>query len=245
MALEKASSIAKALRKVIAKLKTIPSGIATQTHVGWMATGDKIIVDQHGQRAAGTDTSANIDILALDFGYYAGRNFVNAPLDADKSLVLVRVAGYPGYKHLEYNQVSSGYIWYRDIYSTDWDTGWVSTKWVEITPINGCTGEMVVRKLPGLTFTNIELRMNLTCSITSTGVVQIGTLPSGYTTLDTNQVHFVVNGTINGGSIPLGLYITQGNVINIFRVDGGTSGPAIQSIRGNIQFSRLETKGAF
>lgn len=234
------------LAKAFLKLKSIVTDIqgslipAKPDQNGLMSGFDKMIVDQRGRRAVGLDADRTYDILKdLDIGYYVGRLFTNAPQEADRTISLVEVTGWTDYLQYKFIRLADGKTWYRTIYSTQYDTGWNDTPWVAVVPINGFTGRCAVRKVVDNNHSSIELRFELNGSLKAGAPIDIAVIPQGYTSLDPSAIHFVGTGAIANGSVPVGLYIHQGNKLGAYRLEN--SADTISIIRGFIHVEKSDS----
>lgn len=207
---------------------------ATSDQAGFMSADDKYQLDVKGDYARGLSASDNLDILTLDFGKYAARNFINAPSGVDNTVCLVEIVGNTQWKRIRFDWISAGKTYNRYIYST-MDTGWQYNDWVDIVPMNGFTGKIQGRQLYGDYWNQVEIRLDLTCNLTTNAVVQIATLPAG---LIANGL--AIYGTLmaqSGGiNTTANFILHQSNILEVFR-DGATALP-ISHICGAITFSR-------
>lgn len=207
---------------------------ATTDHAGFMSADDKHQLDVKGDYARSLSASDNLDILTLDFGKFVARNFINAPDEVDDSACLVEIVGNGPYKRIRFDWISAGKTYDRYIYST-LDTGWQYSKWVNIVPMNGFAGTIQGRQLYGNYWSQVEIRLDLTCNLTTNATVQIATIPSNLTA---NAM--AIYGTLvaqSGSTNTFADYILhQGNKLQVFR--DGASGLPISHVYGTITFSR-------
>lgn len=207
---------------------------ATNDRAGFMSADDKYQLDVKGDHARGLSTSDNLDILTLDFGKFVARNFINAPTEVDDTVCLVEIVGNTQWKRIRFDWISAGKTYDRYIYST-MDTGWQCSEWVNIVPMNGFTGKIQGRQLYGNYWTQVEIRLDLTCNLTTNATTQIATIPTGLTfngpTIYGNLV------AQSGGINTIADFILhQGNILEVFR-DGASALP-ISKVYGTITFSR-------
>lgn len=208
---------------------------ATTDQAGFMSADDKYQLDVKGDYARGLSDTDNLDILTLDFGKFVARNFVNAPAEVDDSVCLVEIVGNSHWKRIRFDWISAGKTYDRYIYFTV-DTGWQYSEWVNIVPMNGFTGTIQGRQLYGNYWTQVEIRLDLTCNLTTNATVQIATIPSGLTANDGLAIY----GTLvaqSGTTNTFADYILhQGTKLEVFR-DGAAALP-ISRVYGAITFSR-------
>lgn len=200
---------------------------ATQDQAGFESATDKMLIETRGNQAAGLDANKSYDILKdLGFGLYFGNNFKNAPMSVNNSC-LVRISGWRDFKHIEFTQLNAGLTWTRDIYTDAYDSGWTQNTWVKIVPINGFSGRIAISRLREASHSLIDIRVDITGNYERGGPVDIGTLPSSYTSLDPNRIGFVGIGfQASGAAVPVGLYIHNGNKIGLIRLDNDTASAA-------------------
>ena len=207
---------------------------ATNDKAGFMSADDKHQVDAKGDYARGLSASDNLDILTLDFGKFVARNFINAPDEVDDSVCLVEIVGNAQWKRIRFDWITAGKSYDRYIYST-MDTGWEYSDWVDIVPMNGFTGTIKGRKLYGNYWTQVEIRLDLTCNLTTNATVQVATIPTGMTFSGP-----AIYGTLvaqSGGTNTFADYIlSNGNKLQVFR--DGADALSISHIYGAITFSR-------
>lgn len=207
---------------------------ATNDQAGFMSTDDKYQLDMKGDYARGLSTSDGLDILTLNFGKYVARNFINAPSAVDDTVCLVEIVGNTLWKRIRFDWISAGKTYYRYIYST-LDTGWQYSDWVDIVPMNGFTGTIQGRQLYGDYWNQIEIRLDLTCNLTTNAVVQIATIPSGLTATGPTIYGNLVAQS-GGLNTTADFILHQGNILEVFR--DGASALNISKIYGTITFSR-------
>lgn len=207
---------------------------ATNDRAGFMSADDKYQLDVKGDYARGLSDTDNLDILALGFGKFVAHNFINAPAEVDDSVCLVEIVGNTQWKRIRFDWISAGKTYDRYIYST-LDTGWQSSEWVNIVPMNGFTGTIQGRLLYGNYWTQVEIRLDLTCNLTTNATVQIATIPTSL-----RVEGLVIYGNLvaqSGGINTIANFILhQSNKLEVFR-DGATALP-ISHIYGAITFSR-------
>lgn len=207
---------------------------ATKDQAGFMSADDKYQLDAKGDYARGLSASDNLDILKLDFGKFVARNFINAPAEVDDSICLVEIVGNTQYKRIRFDWISAGKTYDRYIYSTV-DTGWQDSQWVDIVPMNGFTGKIKGRLLNGGYWNQVEIRLDLSCNLTTNAVTQIATIP---TTLSTDGLP--IYGTLvaqSGNTSTFADYIFhQGTKLEVFR--DSTNELPVSHIYGTITFSR-------
>lgn len=207
---------------------------ATKDQAGFMSADDKYQLDAKGDYARGLSASDNLDILKLDFGKFVARNFINAPAEVDDSICLVEIVGNTQYKRIRFDWISAGKTYDRYIYST-MDTGWRDSQWVDIVPMNGFTGKIKGRLLYGGYWNQVEIRLDLSCNLTTNAVTQIAAIP---TTLSTDGLP--IYGTLvaqSGYTNTFADYILhQGTKLEVFC--DGTNDLPVSHIYGTITFSR-------
>lgn len=207
---------------------------ATQDRAGFMSANDKFHLDAKGDYARGLAAPDNLDILKLGFGKFVARNFINAPAKVDSSVCLVEIVGNTQWKRIRFDWITAGKTYYRYIYGT-MDTGWQDSEWVDIVPMNGFTGTIKGRLLYGDYWNQVEIRLDLSCNLTTNVVTQIATIPD---TLRADGLP--IYGTLvaqSGSTNTFADYILhQGTKLEVFR-DGANAQP-VSHVYGTITFSR-------
>lgn len=208
---------------------------ATSDQAGFMSADDKHQLDAKGDYARGLATADNLDILTLDFGKFVARNFINAPAEVDDSVCLVEIVGNSIWKRIRFDWISAGKTYNRYIYPT-MDTGWQYSEWVDIVPMNGFTGTIKGRKLYGDYWTQVEIRLDLKCNLTTNATVQIATIPTEMTFSGDPAIYGNLVAQSGGINTIADFILHQGNMLEVFR-DGATALP-ISRVFGTITFSR-------
>ena len=201
---------------------------------GFMSKEDKLQIDRNGMYARGQDATIQKDILKLDYGFYAGVNWLNAPTQVDDSTALIEVKGNSGFKAIKYYWVAGGRTYNRYIYGS-LDTGWENTDWIDVAPINGFTGSIKARRIKTNTTNLIEVRIDVNCSLTSHGIIQIAKLPSNYQNETGISLYQTMPAQIGNDNITVNVSIVSGNKINVFRNDSRTE--AITHVFGTFFFT--------
>ena len=202
---------------------------------GFMSKEDKLQIDRNGMYAHGKDATIQQDILKLDYGFYAGANWLNKPKDVDDAIALIEVKGNGGlFKEIVYHWLSAGRTYTRYIYGTI-DSGWDNPDWISIVPINGFTGDIKARRVKASTTYIIEVRFSLACNFSSHAITQIATLPSFYKSLTGISPYGVIPAQIGSKNITVNWTINQSNRLNIFRNDD--SNDPITHIFGSLLFT--------
>ncbi|MFT8392452.1 MAG: hypothetical protein ABF624_00405 [Liquorilactobacillus ghanensis] len=215
--------------------------IATFEQNGFMSADDKNQLTMRGRNAI--TVSDGYDVMSILAGLYIGRNFKNAPSSVDDSVCIVQVTGNSSFKKIEFDWINGHRNFYRFIYNGT-DSGWINDgKWVSVTPLNGASGYITVNRLLTGSYFELALRIDINISLSSKAPVQIGTLPVGYTTTDSNADYFSIIGVDSAGSnVPMGLVVTGGNTISIFRIDSSTS--AIAKARGYVKITCQDSQSS-
>ncbi|MFT8392405.1 MAG: hypothetical protein ABF624_00170 [Liquorilactobacillus ghanensis] len=205
--------------------------VATFEQNGFMSFDDKNEVNMRGRHAM--SVADGYDVLTPLAGLYIGRNFKNAPAPVDDSTCIVQITGNTSFKEIEFNWINGNRRFYRVIYNGT-DSKWLNeNNWQKVSPLNGASGYITVNRLYTGAFFVLGLRIDLDISFSTSAPVQICKLPTGYTTLDPNADYFNILGTDStGNNVPLGLVITGGNTVSVFRAD--SSANAIAKARGYI-----------
>lgn len=207
---------------------------ATYDQAGFMSADDKHQLDLKGDYARGLSSTDNLDILKLDFGKYVAKNFINKPSEVDDSVCLVEIVGNSLWKRIRFDWISAGKTYYRYIYSTK-DTGWQYSDWVNIVPMNGFTGNIQGRKLYGDYWTQVEIRLDLSCNLTTNAVTKIATFPNEMA-FNGMAIYGQLAAQSGGINTNANFILHQGNVLEVFR-DGSSALP-ISKIYGAITFGR-------
>ena len=208
---------------------------ATTDQAGFMSADDKYQLDAKGDYARGLSDSDNLDILTLGFGKFVARNFINAPDEVDDSVCLVEIVGNSPYKRIRFDWIAAGKSYDRYIYST-MDTGWEYSEWVDIVPMNGFTGTIQGRKLYGNYWTQVEIRLDLKCNLTTNAITQIATIPTEMTFSSGPAIYGNLVAQSGGINTIANFTLHQGNMLEVFR-DGATA-LSISRVYGTITFSR-------
>lgn len=210
--------------------------IATEDQNGFMSKEDKYHVNRNGMYARGQDASVQKDILKLDYGFYAGKNWINQPSGVDDTVALIEVKGNAsGFKEINYHWLAAGKIFTRYIYGATLDTGWENPNWIDVVPINGFTGNIKARRVKTGTTYLIEVRIDVTCNFTTHVATQIASLPLFYRNATGISPYTVVPAQIGNKNITVNCSINQGNQLNVFRNDD--SNDAITKIFGTMFFT--------
>ena len=208
---------------------------ATTDQAGFMSADDKYQLDVKGDYARGLSDTDNLDILTFDFGKFVARNFVNAPDEVDDSVCLVEIVGNSQWKRIRFDWLSAGKTYDRYIYSTI-DTGWQYGEWYNIVPMNGFTGTIQARQLYGNYWTQIEIRLDLTCNLTTNASVQIATIPTGLTATIGPAIYGTLVAQSGANNTFADYVLRQGNKLEVFR--DGVAALSISKVYGTITFSR-------
>lgn len=207
---------------------------ASEDQNGFMSTVDKFQINRNGMYARGQSGDVAKDIMALDYGFYAGKNWLNAPVQVDDTTALIEIKGNSGFKAIKYYWVAGGKTYNRYVYGS-LDTGWENTDWIDVAPINGFTGSIKSRRIKTNTTNLIEVRIDVNCSLTSHGVVQLAALPANYQNATGLSLYQTMPAQIANDNITVNVAINSGNKINVFRNDSRTE--AITKIFGTFFFT--------
>lgn len=207
---------------------------ATTDQAGFMSADDKYQLDAKGDYARGLSDSDNLDILTLGFGKFVARNFINAPSPVDDSVCLVEIVGNSLWKRIRFDWIAAGKTYDRYIYST-LDSGWISSDWVSISPLNGFTGTINARRISTPNSTLVEVRVNIQNSsgLTNGAITQIGTLPSTFGNAGVTP-YWTIPAQSNNTNCTINAILQSGTAISVFRNETNSAG--ITKIFGSLMY---------
>ncbi|KRL36629.1 hypothetical protein [Liquorilactobacillus uvarum] len=208
---------------------------ATDDQDGFLSAYDKQQLDMKCRYATTVNTTGN-DILSYNAGLYIGRSFKNAPNSVDDSLCLVEISGAGNglYKKIEFVWLAASKTYYRYIYSAS-DSGWQSTEWLSILPLNGFTGTINARKIFTPNETVVEVRVNIQNSsgLTNGAITQIGTLPSSLGVTGVTP-YWTIPAQSKNTNCTINAILQSATALSVFRNEANSAG--ITQIWGNLMY---------
>lgn len=207
---------------------------ATTDQAGFMSADDKYQLDVKGDNARELSDTDNFDVLKLGFGKFVAHNFVNAPAEVDDSVCLVEIVGNAQWKRIRFDWISASKTYDRYIYST-LDSGWLSSDWVSISPLNGFKGTINARRIFTPNSTLVEVRVNIQNSsgLTNGAITQIGTLPSTFGNAGVTP-YWTIPAQSNNTNCTINAILQLGTALSVFRNETNSAG--ITKILGTLMY---------